>query len=174
MKRRVFIACAAALAASPAMAQDAPSFRFPSIDGGTLNTADWRGRPVLVVNTASLCGFTPQLEGMQALYDELSPRGLVVLATPSNDFNQELDDAKKVREFCTLQFGITLPMSDIIHVRGDNAHPFWAWVRDSHGFSPNWNFNKVLIGPDGQIVDTWRSITGPGSRAIRRQIDPLL
>ncbi|MDO5706117.1 MAG: glutathione peroxidase, partial [Paracoccus sp. (in: a-proteobacteria)] len=143
-------------------------------DGGVLNSADWLGRPVLVVNTASLCGFTPQLEGMQHLHDTYAARGLVVLATPSNDFNQELDDAKKVKEFCTIQYGISLPMTDIIHVASGDVHPFWRWVADTAGFVPNWNFNKVLLNPQGQIAGTWRSRTEPGSAEILAAIEPML
>lgn len=151
-----------------------PDFSFPSIDGGTLNMADWRGKPVLVVNTASLCGFTPQLEGMQALHEQYGPKGLVVLATPSDDFAQELDDAKKVKEFCTITYGITLPMSDIIHVARGDLHPFYAWLKDKHGYAPAWNFGKVLLGPEGQVVQTWGSMTKPESDAIREAFSPYL
>lgn len=151
-----------------------PDFTFPSIDGGTLNSADWRGRPVLVVNTASLCGFTPQLEGLQALHEEFGPKGLVVLATPSDDFAQELDDAAKVKEFCTLTYGITLPMTDIIHVARGDLHPFYAWLRRDHKYAPAWNFGKVLLGPDGGVVQTWGSMTKPESDAIRQAIAPYL
>lgn len=152
----------------------APDFTFPSIDGGVLNTADWRGKPVLVVNTASLCGFTPQLEGLQALHEEFGPKGLVVLATPSDDFAQELDDAEKVKEFCTLQYGITLPMSDIIHVTRGELHPFYAWLRKDHGYAPAWNFYKVLLGPDGQVVQTWPATVKPQSDTIRQAFTPYL
>lgn len=152
----------------------APDFTFPSIDGGMLNSADWRGLPVLVVNTASLCGFTPQLEGMQALHEEFGPKGLIVLATPSDDFAQELETAQKVKEFCTIQYGITLPMSDIIHVARGDLHPFYAWLRTDHGYAPAWNFGKVLLGPDGQLVKTWGSMTKPEADTIREAFAPYL
>ncbi|MFB2595412.1 glutathione peroxidase [Paracoccus sp. p4-l81] len=175
MNRRLFVALTlAALTAAPAIAADAPSFTFPSIDGGTLNTADWRGQPVLVVNTASMCGFTGQLEDMQALHDSLGPRGLVVLAVPSNSFDQEYDDAKRVKEFCTIKFGITLPMADITPVKGADAHPFYRWLRDTQGFEPSWNFNKVLLDPNGVVVGTWGSMTKPGARAITDKLAPWL
>ena len=182
MNRRLVLAALSAIGGAFALrrprpahaAEPAPSFTFPSIDGGILNTADWRGRPVLVVNTASLCGFTPQLQGMQSLHDEYGPRGLVVLATPSDDFAQELDDAAKVKEFCTLEYGITLPMTDIIHVKSGDVHPFYRWVRDTAGHVPGWNFNKVLLGPDGNVVNSWGSMTRPESRAIRAAFEPLL
>jgi glutathione peroxidase len=165
----------ATLAPGPAAAADpAPSFTFPSIDGGTLDLSDWRGRPVLVVNTASLCAFTPQLEGLQALHEAYADRGLVVLAVPSNDFAQELATGAEVAEFCELTYGLTLPMADITPVTGADAHPFYRWLADSHGVRPDWNFAKVLIGPDGQYVDDWGPTTGPRSAAIRRAVEALL
>lgn len=156
------------------LAADAPSFTFPSIDGGDYDTADWRGRPILVVNTASMCGFTPQLEGMQDLHEAWGDKGLVVLAVPSDDFAQEYDSAREVKEFCSITFGLTLPMTDILHVRGAEAHPFYAWVRETTGFEPAWNFNKVLLDGEGQVVKTWGSFTKPGSRDIRAQFEPLI
>lgn len=183
MHRRLFLSFATMLTAAAGglaagrgarAAGPAPSFSFPSIDGGTLNTADWRGRPVLVVNTASLCGFTGQLRDMQALHDSEGQRGLVVLAVPSNDFDQELDDAAKVKEFCTLEYGITLPMTDILPVARGQVHPFYAWVREQTGFVPKWNFSKVLLGPDGQILGSWGSFTRPGAQAIRQAFAPHL
>jgi len=147
---------------------------FASIDGGTLQMSDWDGQPVLVVNTASQCGFTNQYEGLQALYDTYKDRGLVVLAVPSDDFNQELASAEKVKEFCELNFAIDLPMTDIEHVKGTAAHPFYKAVADETGFVPRWNFNKVLIGTDGKVVATWGSTTRPQSAEIIHQIEKAL
>lgn len=147
---------------------------FPSIDGGTLSIESWRGKPVLVVNTASQCGFTPQYEGLQRLFDTYKARGLVVLAVPSDDFNQELRSASEVKEFCELTYGITLPMTDITHVKGSAAHPFYKAVKAATGFEPGWNFNKVLIGPDGAVIGTWGSSVRPESRQIVSAIEPLL
>lgn len=176
--RRTFVTGAAATALLAAghrgIASPAPSFTFPSIAGGTLNTADWRGRPVLVVNTASLCGYTPQLAGLQALHEALGPRGLVVLAVPSNSFAQEYSSAERVKEFCTIQYGITLPMTDIVPVRGSRAHPFYRWMQQAHGFVPKWNFNKVLLDGTGRPVKTWGARTKPQSNAIRAAVTPLL
>ncbi len=160
-------------AAAPPVAT-APAFRFASIDGGTLDTADWRGRPVLVVNTASLCAFTPQLEGLQALHERYAARGLVVLAVPSDDFNQELDSAAEVAEFCELTYGLTLPMTDITPVRGARAHPFYRWLADAHGIRPAWNFTKVLIGADGHPVHAWPATVAPGSAVLRAAIEAAL
>ena len=136
---------------------------FNSIDGGTLDLADWAGRPVLVVNTASQCGFTPQYRGLQELYDTYREAGLVVLAVPSDDFNQELEDAGAVKDFCEINYGLDLPMTDITPVRGAEA-----------GFSPRWNFNKVLIGPDGAVLGTWGATTRPTARPIIRAVEAAL
>lgn len=170
MLRLVLVICAG-LAAMPAAARD---FVFDSIDGGTLDLADWRGHPVLVVNTASLCGFTYQYEGLQALQDRYGDDGLVVLAVPSNDFSQELGSEAKVKEFCELTFGLDLPMTTITPVRGADAHPFYRWLRDETGFTPRWNFNKVLLDPEGAVVETYGSGVRPGSRELTGAIEALL
>lgn len=160
------------MAALPVAAK--AGYTFTSIDGGTIDLAGYAGQPVLVVNTASRCGFTPQYDDLQALQDRYGDRGLVVLAVPSNDFNQELADEAQVKEFCAVNFDLTLPMTEITPVTGAAAHPFYRWLRAEHGFEPAWNFNKVLIGPQGELVATWGSTTRPTSRAILSRIEPLL
>ncbi len=160
------------LAAVPANA--AQSFSFSSIDGGTIAMDSFLGKPVLVVNTASLCGFTPQYDDLQALQDRYGEQGLVVLAVPSDDFSQELASASEVKEFCAVNFDLTLPMTEITHVVGEKAHPFYQWLAKTHGFKPGWNFNKVLIGPDGDLVETWGSSVKPTAQAIVGKIEPLL
>ena len=147
---------------------------FPSIDGGTIALSDFAGQPVLVVNTASQCAFTRQYDGLQALYDRYRARGLVVLAVPSDDFNQELDSAAEVKEFCEINFSLTLPMTDMLHVRGTQAHEFYKAVRAETGFIPRWNFNKVQIDADGKVVDTWGSNQRPDQGAIPREIEKIL
>ena len=149
-------------------------FTFSSIEGGEYSLNNWKGRPILVVNTASLCGYTPQYDDLQALYDAYEGRGLVVLAVPSDDFRQELATADQVKEFCAVNFDLTLPMTDITHVKGDAAHPFYRWLAAEHGFTPGWNFNKVLIDGKGEVVATWGSAVKPMSRAIVSKIEPLL
>ncbi|UOA25513.1 glutathione peroxidase [Pseudosulfitobacter sp. DSM 107133] len=148
--------------------------RFSNIDGGQLAMDDWAGRPVLVVNTASQCAYTPQYAQLQTLYDRYKARGLVVLAVPSDDFRQELGSAAEVKEFCELTFGLDMPMTDITHVTGALAHPFYAQVRDETGFEPRWNFHKVLIGPEGQVAATWGSGTRPLSPPVIQAIEALL
>ena len=149
-------------------------FVFDGLTGGQFALDDWRGRPVLIVNTASLCGYTYQYDDMQALYDRYRDRGLVVLAVPSNDFRQEQASDDNVADFCEVNFALDFPMTRITPVRGAGAHPFYRWLAGAHGFVPNWNFNKVLIGPDGTVLGTWRSATQPTARPIRRMIEAAL
>ena len=154
-------------------AQAAESFRFPSIDGGDIVLDDWRGKPILVVNTASLCGYAGQFTELEALHERFGDRALI-LAVPSDDFNQELADEAAVKEYCALTFDITLPMTEITPVRGKSAHPFYRWVAAETGFVPRWNFNKVLIGPDGRIAGTFGARVKPDSPAIAGQIEAML
>lgn len=146
---------------------------FSNIDGGTHRLSDWAGQPILVVNTASLCGFTPQYDALQDLHNRYSEQGLVVLAVPSDNFNQELEDEAAVKEFCEINYNLTLPMTGITDVKGPQAHPFYRSLAEE-GFEPNWNFNKVLIGPDGELVATYRSRVSPTSRQITSEIERLL
>ena len=159
------------VAACPALAAD--RFRFASIDGGEIDLAAWSGKPILVVNTASLCGFADQFGDLQDLHERFDGRALI-LAVPSDDFNQELATEAEVKEYCTMTFDITLPMTEITSVRGAGAHPFYAWVRDQTGFVPGWNFNKVLIGPDGRIEGTFGSAVAPEGRQIAGRIEAML
>ncbi|WP_272002268.1 glutathione peroxidase [Roseovarius sp. ZX-A-9] len=170
---RLILVILAAIWTLPAAALDlnAP---FTNIDGGTLKLSDWAGQPVLVVNTASRCGFTDQYEGLQALYDRYQSRGLIVLAVPSGDFRQELASNEEVKDFCTLTYGIDLPMTGITSVRGAHAHPFYVSVAKDVGFTPAWNFNKILIAPDGTVAATFGSTVRPLSSILTDEIEPLL
>ena len=156
-----------------AAASTAHDFSFTSIDGGDLPLETYRGKVVLLVNTASMCGFTSQYEGLQSLWTEYKEEGLVVLGVPSDDFGgQELDDAKQVKEFCTVNYGIDFPMADIVHVKGSNAHPYYKWIADAHGglAVPRWNFHKHLIDGNGALIDWFASTTGPKSARLRKAI----
>lgn len=149
-------------------------FSFSLIEGGQIDLDDWRGDPVLVVNTASLCGYTPQYDDLQKLQDTYGARGLKVLAVPSNDFAQELDSEQAVKEFCDVNFGLTIAMTTITPVTGGGAHPFYAWVKTKTGFEPGWNFNKVLLDGQGAVIDTWGSGPSPTSAVITKKIEALL
>ncbi len=137
--------------ATAAAATAAGAFEFEALEGGTIDLDALRGRAVLVVNTASLCGFTHQYAGLQALQDRYGDRGLTVVGVPSNDFRQELDDAAEVAEFCEVNYGLTIPLAAITPVTGPAAHPFYVWLAE-RGAVPRWNFNKALLTPEGELV----------------------
>ena len=143
-----------------------PYTTFESIDGGIIDTNDWRGKPYLIVNTASKCGFTRQYAPLQKLYDRFHDQGLQMIAVPSDDFNQELDTDQQVKAFCELTYGIDMPMSITTSVKGNQAHPFFKAIKKDTGFVPSWNFNKVLIDRDGNLAATWGSTTNPMSTKI--------
>ena len=147
---------------------------FAAVDGSPIDMGDWEGQPVLVVNTASKCGFTRQYEKLQDLHDRYKDRGLIVLAVPSDDFRQELESGAAVQAFCETKFGLTIPMTDITPVKGPDAHPFYKAVRAETGFEPKWNFNKVLIGRDGQVKGSWGSMTEPTSPKVTTAIESEL
>ena len=157
--------------------QTAHNFSFTSIDGESLPLENFKGKAVLIVNTASMCGFTSQYTGLQDLWDSYRDRGLVVLGVPSDDFGgQELDTAAEVKSFCTINYNIDFPMTDIVHVKGPAAHPYYKWVADTHGGMavPRWNFHKHLVDADGRLVDWFVSTTGPSSSKLLRAIEKIL
>jgi glutathione peroxidase len=153
---------------------DAFGFRFTSLDGGELDLSAWRGRALLVVNTASFCGFTPQYAALQRVHERYQARGLVVLGVPSNDFNQEAGTNRQVREFCDAQFGIDFPMAGLTRVRGVQAHPFFRWAGARAGGEPRWNFHKYLVARDGRRVQGFATSVEPESRAIVQAIEAAL
>jgi len=160
-----------------AMASSAHEFDFTSIDGGPLPLSQFRGRAILVVNTASFCGFTSQYEGLQALWEEYRDRGLVVLGVPSNDFGgQEPGTAAEIKAFCTVNYAIDFPMTEKVAVKGADAHPFYRWAADELGAmsKPRWNFYKILIAPDGRAVNWFASTTKPQSGKLRRAVEAVL
>jgi glutathione peroxidase len=167
-----------ALLALPLMAA-APSpsawdFRFAALEGGEHDLAAWRGRVLLVVNTASFCGFTGQYAALQRLHEAHEGAGLVVLGVPSNDFNQESQDGRKIREFCDAQFGITFPMAALSRVRGPEAHPFYRWAAARAGGEPRWNFHKYLVARDGRQVQGFPARVEPSSEQLSRAIRQAL
>ena len=135
------------------------------------------GKTVLVVNTASLCGFTYQYEGLQKIWERYRDRGLVVLGVPSNDFGQqEPGEAAAIKQFCEVNFNIDFPLTTKQHVKGGDAHPFFRRVGAVLGEDrlPRWNFHKFLVDPDGRLVDAWPSETEPGSAEITEAIERVL
>ena len=179
MKRLAAIALALLCAAGTdgATARSAHDFEFTSIDGEPLRLESFRGRAVLVVNTASLCGFTYQYEALQALWDGLRERGLVVLGVPSNDFGgQEPGSESEIKEFCEVNFDVDFPLTEKQTVRGEDAHPFFRYIVEILGekAAPRWNFHKYLVSPEGELVGAWPSRTEPGAPEVVRAIEAVL
>jgi glutathione peroxidase len=157
---------------------DAYQFEFNALDGGrTLPLAAWRGRPVLVVNTASQCGYTPQYRDLEALWRRYRDEGLIVLGVPSNDFGQqEPGNAAEIKQFCDVNYQVDFPLAAKNRVVGADAHPFYRWVAATLGEAgtPRWNFHKYLIGPDGQLAGAWPAQTRPSDPAITTEIEGAL
>ena len=181
LARRTLLAAGAAALAVPAIAQrsrmTAHEFAFTSIEGQPLPMSAWKGRPILVVNTASFCGYTPQYKDLEALWQKYRERGLVVLGVPSNDFGQqEPGTAKDIKEFCETNYDIDFPLAEKQKVLGGDAHPFYRWVvaELGEGGAPRWNFHKYLVAPDGTLAGAWPSRVTPLATEVTREIETLL
>jgi glutathione peroxidase len=152
-------------------------FNFTSIDGAPLPLAQYRGQPLLVVNTASFCGFTYQYEDLEALWQRYRARGLVVIGVPSNDFGQqEPGNEKEIKQFCEGRYAVDFPLTDKQDVIGPQAHPFFRWIAAELGEAgtPRWNFHKYLVGRDGMLEGTWPSSVRPTDRTVTDEIERLL
>ncbi|WP_315741113.1 MULTISPECIES: glutathione peroxidase [unclassified Bradyrhizobium] len=150
-------------------------FSFPALAGEPIRLADFAGKPVLVVNTASQCGYTPQYTGLQKLWSEFHERGLTIVAVPSNDFNQEPGIAGDIAELANKEYGVTFPMTAKAVVTGSNAHPFYRWAAEARPKeTPRWNFHKYLIGRDGYIADVFASSVEPTDTRVKTAVARLL
>jgi glutathione peroxidase len=151
-------------------------FQVKTLEGDAVSLDKWKGKVVLIVNTASQCGFTPQYAGLESLHKELSPKGFEVLGFPCNQFGgQEPGDAKEIRSFCTDHFQVSFPLFEKVDVKpGDGQAPLYAWLRESTGQSPTWNFCKYLVGKDGRAIQFWSSKTAPDSAELRTAIETAL
>lgn len=174
LPRRAAVLCAAALICTAATDVNAWSFAFPSIEEGRLDFSSLKDRVLLVVNTASFCGFTYQYEALEKLHASLEPKGLTVIGMPSQDFGQESGTDGAVKAFCEATFGVQFPMTGLLHVKGPQANDFHRWVRAQRNWEPTWNFNKVLIGRDGTIRSLYRSEDEPTGSKLTRAIDDAL
>jgi glutathione peroxidase len=155
----------------------AHQFSFKDMEGNELNLSDYKGKPILIVNTASHCGLTPQYEGLQQLHEKYKDKGLVVIGVPSADFaGQEFDTEEEVREFTKGKFSVSFPLTIIESVKGESAHPFYKWAASEAGFlgAPKWNFHKYLIAPDGSLAGSFASPTKPLSDKIITAIEAQL
>jgi len=161
------------------MSENAYSYSFKDInEEDMINLSDYKGKTLVVVNTASLCGFTYQYDGLQKLYDDYKDQGLVVLGVPSNDFgNQESGTNSDVKEFCESTFSITFPLTEKNVVKGKDAHPFFKWSKKELGFIggvPRWNFHKIIIGKDGNAIAGYTALTRPTSKKFISEIEKAL
>jgi glutathione peroxidase len=155
----------------------AHDFTFDAIDGTPLAMADFKGKAVLVVNTASKCGLTRQYKGLEALWREYRDRGLVVLGVPSNDFGgQEPGSEAEISDFCATNYQVSFPMTAKYPVIGGTAHPLYKWAvaEAGEGAAPAWNFHKYLIGPDGALAGVFGSKVAPDDAALREEIEAQL
>lgn len=176
------MAIAACLLPGGASAQTTPAgcpailqHTFPRLqDEKPQALCQYTGKVVLVVNTASFCGFTPQYKGLEALDSKYRSRGLVVLGFPSNDFAQESGSNKDIAEFCENTFGVKFPMFAKSSVRGVDANPLFKELAQASGTTPKWNFYKYLIGRDGKVVDSYSSMTAPDDRSFVRAVEKEL
>ena len=151
--------------------------KINSIDGDEISLSSYKGKVLLIVNVASKCGFTKQYDDLQNLYDLYNKQGLVVLGIPSNQFGgQEPASETEIKDFCKTNFNITFPMTSKYDVKGENAHSIYSWAKQTYGRStiPKWNFHKILIDKNGNVVDTFASFTSPTSNKIKKKIEQIL
>jgi glutathione peroxidase len=174
-----FLSCLGAAGAQTA----APAGACPALLNHTVDRlqdekpqslCQYAGKVVLVVNTASFCGFTGQYKGLEALHAKYKDKGLVVLGFPSNDFSQESGSNQQIADFCESTFGVKFPMFTKTQVTGDGASPLFKQLTAQTGQKPRWNFHKYLIGRDGKVIDQYSSMTGPDSKALVSVIEKAL
>jgi glutathione peroxidase len=183
INRRTILTAALAATAGPVLSRMAPAqpamsritayaFSFPALAGGEIRLAEYAGRPLLVVNTASLCGFTPQYAGLQELWTEFHDRGLMVVGVPSNDFGgQEPGGATEIAATAQHQYGVTFPIAAKAVVKGLYAHPFYKWAAEARPRDvPRWNFHKYLIGCDGYIAEVFPETVEPSDTRVKTAI----
>jgi glutathione peroxidase len=157
--------------------QSAHDFSFKDIDGNDLPLKQFQNKVLLIVNVASKCGFTPQYQALQKLYETYADKGLEIIAVPANDFgSQEPDSCPIIKDFVAEKYKITFTMTEKYSVTGDNIHPFYEWAGDKAGFlgRPKWNFHKYLIGKNGEFIDWFSSVTAPDDKKIITEITKAL
>ena len=149
-------------------------FSFEDIDGNQVNLDKFTGKPILVVNTASRCGYTPQYANLQNLFLRYKDSDLTIIATTSNSFYQEYDDTDDIKKICLVNYGIGFVTSSPMDVKGDNAHPMYKWINNTYNKKPKWNFFKYLFDRNGKLVESWSSMTKPDSPKIINHIEKLI
>ena len=166
-----------AFAQAPAMSRPtAFAFSFTGLDGGNLRLAEHAGKPILIVNTASQCGYTPQYAGLQELWTRYRDKGLLIIGVPSNDFGgQEPGGPTEISETAHHQYGVTFPIAAKAVVVGQNAHPFYKWAAEARPREvPRWNFHKYLIGRDGYIAEVFPSAIEPTDTRVKTAVAKTL
>lgn len=148
--------------------------QMKTLEGKPLDLCQFQGKAILVVNTASKCGFTPQFDKLEGMYKKYQDKGLVVVGFPSNDFRQELASNQEVGDFCRMTYGVKFPMAEKSSVTGDAANPFFKRLADATLEPPRWNFHKYLIAPDGKTVYSFQSSVVPDSPEIMAKLQPML
>jgi glutathione peroxidase len=149
-------------------------YRFRSLSGASMPLGRWTGQPLLLVNTASECGFTPQYRKLQAVWDEYRPAGLVVIGIPCDDFGgQEPGDSETIQEFCSSNYGVTFPMTEKQSIVGGHPHPLFIALREEYtaDILPRWNFYKYLFGRDGELLHHWPSKVEPDDPGFRHDVE---
>ena len=186
MKRLLAAAAALPMFFAPAVTEaqmrqsqngSAHDHAFTSIDGKPMALSTFKGRVLLIVNTASFCGYTKQYDGLQKLHEKYMARGFTVIGVPSNDFGQqEPGKAEEIKTFCETNFNITFPLTDKVDVKGKSAHSFYAWARGVLGDSaaPRWNFHKYLVGGDGRLLAAFSTQTTPDDKRIIDAVEKAL
>ena len=149
-------------------------FSFEDIDGNLVNLEKFSGKPILVVNTASRCGYTPQYSNLQNLFLEYKDSDLTIIATTSNSFFQEYEEVEDIKKICLVNYGVGFVTSSPMNVKGNNAHPIYEWINTTYNKKPKWNFFKFLFDRNGELVESWSSMTKPDSSKITKQIDKLI
>lgn len=179
MKKLVIAASLTVLSATASAANSCPDvlkFMKRKLNSQEMvNLCDaYKGKALLIVNTASYCGFTPQFEGLEAMNEEYKDKDFAILGFPSHDFNQEDDDEGKTAELCELTYGVKFPMFEPIHVKGDDADPLYKVLAKATGEEPSWNFNKYLVNKEGQIIKHYGSRTKPSDEGLRADIEAAM
>jgi glutathione peroxidase len=181
--RRIILTAALAAIAGPASTRTARAqpaisritayaFSFPALTGGDIRLADYASHPLLVVNTASLCGYTPQYGGLQELWTQFHDRGFVIVGVPSNDFGgQEPGGSTEIAQTAQHEYGVTFPIAAKTVVKGPNAHPFYRWAAEARPNDvPRWNFHKYLIGRDGYIAEVFPETVEPTDTRVKTAV----
>jgi glutathione peroxidase len=174
---KTILALVTLLTSSPAFAASCPALldrTITTLQGDEINLCQYAGKPILVVNTASKCGFTPQFEKLEGMFGKYKEQGLLVVGFPSNDFKQELSSNGEIAKFCKLTYSVKFPMSEPGSVKGKEANAFFKELAKSTGMEPQWNFHKYLIAPDGKTVYSFATAVEPDSPEVMDKIIQML